>query len=157
MTPQRGQRKAQSGQVPSFRESDQTGQQRPGEKVPPTGTEVSEGWFTQYGTTNEPFRNKPRFDENGEFDVSMFRGKLTLSETVNAMLGRPPAAHHRHRHFDVAKLVAASYRCLHTPSRRRPTHASILASCAATTIAAHKAWWAALPKHRRLDALAESG
>lgn len=120
----------------------------------PTGHELRDGWLTQFGI--ETFRTQPRFDT--EFDVSVLKGKLTLTETTNAVVGRKPKpnANYRHRHFSVPRLVAACYRCLHTPSRRNPQHASILAECPDEDVEAHRAWWSD-PRRETLDSLAESG
>ncbi len=119
----------------------------------PTGIELQDGWLTQFGT--DTFRRKPRF-ARPEFDVSVLMGKLDLEATVLAVLGRKPRPHHNHRHFSVPRLVAACYRCLHTPSRRNPQHASILAECPDEDVEAHRAWWSD-PRRQSLDSLAERG
>lgn len=151
-------RQAATGNVRSFREAaEPIGQAAP---QPPTGEALSEGWLTQYGNTNTTptFREEPRWEQHTrpEFDVSAFPGKLTLTETIYLMYGVQPRPQHRHRHFDVAKLVDARYRCLDTPRPNRPQHASILASCAETTVQAHKDWWADSAR-TTLESLAESG
>lgn len=118
----------------------------------PAGPPLAEGWLTQYGT--DWFREKPRFEI--EYDVSALRGRLSLEQTTMAILGRSPAVHHRHRHFDTARLWAEEYRCLHTGSARKPDHASILAACPDADIEAHKAWWND-PGRVALSLIAESG
>jgi hypothetical protein len=118
----------------------------------PTGPQLEDGWLTQYGT--DYFREVPRF-EKPEVDVSVFLGKLSLRETVYAMLGRPPAEHHRHRQFQVTKLVTATYRCLDTASPASPKHASILGSCDGD-LDVHKEWWSN-PGRKTLESIAEDG
>lgn len=117
----------------------------------PVGDALSEGWLTQYGT--DYFREAPRFEI--EFDVSTLVGRLSLQETVYAILGRPPNDQHTQRHFLVTRLVDAGYRCLRTSTRKNPRHASILAECADEDIEAHRAWWED-PGRTRLESLAES-
>lgn len=151
-------RQAPAGNARSFREAAVPARQSA--PMPPTGEPLSEGWLTQYGNANNAstFREAPRWEQYTppEFDVSVFPGRLTLVQTINLMYGVPPRPQHRHRHFDVAKLVDARYRCLATPRPARPQHASILASCAEATLQAHKDWWAQ-PARTKLDSLAESG
>lgn len=117
----------------------------------PRGFALSSGWLTQFGT--DWFRSEPRFEQ--EFDVSALKGRLNLQETVYAILGRKPKSHHRHRHFQVTRLVDCMYQCLDTGWARNPQHASILAGCTEEDIEAHKAWWAD-PGRVTLDRLAES-
>lgn len=122
----------------------------------PTGTELRDGWLTQFGTDDDrDFRAEPRW-EKPEFDVSVLKGKLTLKETSLAMFGRKPKPLYRHRHFNVARLVAAFYRCLHTPTQEKPLHASILAGCLDQDIEAHKAWWSNASR-KPLNSLVENG
>lgn len=122
----------------------------------PRGTEVRDGWLTQFGTDDHRgFRAEPRWSKP-EFDVSALVGKLTLSETSYAMFARKPRPGYLHRHFAVPRLVAASYLCLHTPRRKNPRHASILANLPGQNIEAHKAWWAD-ENRKPLDSLVENG
>ncbi len=117
----------------------------------PDGEELRSGFLTQFGT--DYFRASPRFGT--EFDVSALVGRLSLTQTVYAVLGRAPKPEHRHRHFDVNKLVAADYRCLDTGWIGNPQHASILAGCPGDDIQIHQQWWAH-PRRLGLDSLAES-
>lgn len=82
--------------------------------------------LTQYGTTDKPFREEPRFDTPiVEVEVSMILGHREVQEVAMLLTGKPAKPTATVRYFRTADLYLAGYLVAHTPSERIPNHVSV--------------------------------
>lgn len=87
--------------------------------------------LAQYGRENsdEPcidprFRCVPRF-EDGERDVSLLRGQMTIHEAAQAVCRRPAKPGDVVRHTTAGALRSAGFLVSHTPTKRNKEHVSV--------------------------------
>jgi hypothetical protein len=97
--------------------------------------------LTQYGQTGpdgDQFHGQPRFDGNGETDLSMLVGKFDAGEALGLIAGHKAASDRDSaRYFQVGALRARGYQVTHTPNRKNVYHSSVTAPAGCDP----REWW----------------